>query len=424
VIEILSSVARELLDAIFFDYRFLPVYIIIAFIIKMKYGRYMEFENNMHTMYTRPARTAREIVEEIVFAGLVAGFLGSLASVIAGIVLDVQVLNYLLIITVILAVINTRLASVSYAGGILSLLAFVFRTPGVHIPSLLMLTALMRIIESALIYYSGSRGYIPVYIRHEEQIAGAFLMQKHWPVPVVFIIHLASGAFNNSIEPLAGSWWPLFRPEAVQTGVLALGMDCVIGLLAYSDITLTKQPEKKSRETALKHLCCGALLSAMAFLSTGSGFFAAAGVIFALVSHESIYLYGRWRERREKPLFLSVRRGLKVFDVFPGGHAQKMGICRGDIILSVNNRDIQTEEGLKAALESCPSYLWIDVLDRKGLQKTLEYRCYPEGLAELGILTVPREREVTYNIEIFDNLIILKNLVERFRSTAKRHSGL
>jgi hypothetical protein len=35
------------------------------------------------------------------------------------------------------------------------------------------------------------------------------------------------------------------------------------------------------------------------------------------------------------------------------------------------------------------------------------------------VLTVPREREVTYNIDSYENLVILRDLVRRFRGISR-----
>ena len=398
---ILSSISRELLDAIFFDYRFLPVYIFIALIIRLKYQRYLEFESNV---YGQPLRTPRGIIEEMLFTGLSAGFVKSIVVVLLKITLDIRVFEYMLVILVILALINARYACMSYAGGILALLAVFFRLSNVDVPSVLILVAVLHMLESILIFVSGSKDPIPVYIKHSDGITGAFLMRKFWPVPVVFLTFLSGDA--------AGS-------EAVYKGAFALGMDCIIGMLGYSDMAVTKRPEDKSRESAVRFFCYSVLLLAIGIMSARYTAFKVIGAVFSVLAHEAVVLFNRYCERSGEPAYTPVKRGLRVLDVLPGSHAFKMGIKRGDIILGINGRAIQTEDGMKAALKDFPAFLWIDILDINGLAKTYEYRCYPEGLNELGLVTIPREKEITYNIENFDDLVILKNLVARFRSINK-----
>ena len=106
-------------------------------------------------------------------------------------------------------------------------------------------------------------------------------------------------------------------------------------------------------------------------------------------------------------------------DVLPESHAKRMGIQRGDTILSVNSNDIQTEEGLNEALKEYPVYTWIHVIGWDGKEKTYEYRCYPGGYNDLGIMPVPREGEITYNTDKFEHMSIIKNIVTRFKGMNK-----
>lgn len=80
---------------------------------------------------------------------------------------------------------------------------------------------------------------------------------------------------------------------------------------------------------------------------------------------------------------------------------------------------MQTEEGIAEALRNFPTFIWIDAADIKGKEKKYEYKCYPEGINDLGIMIIPRENEVTYNIDYYENYSVLKNLVKRFRGNSR-----
>ena len=127
-----------------------------------------------------------------------------------------------------------------------------------------------------------------------------------------------------------------------------------------------------------------------------------------------------WEEERKnrETFFASADRGLRLLDVTDGGNADKLGLEKGDIILSVNGKDIQTIDGLKAVLDDSPRYVWIVAQKPDGSRKTMK-KLYPYGIDSLGVLTVPREREVTYNIDSYENLVILRDLVRRFRGISR-----
>jgi len=410
--EMLSGISGKMLDAIFFDYRFLPVYVIIALIIKAKHDRFMEFEAGI---YGKLRKTGRRIIEEIALTGLTAGFFISFVVVGAGITIHRETFSYLFIIMVILAAVNTRYACISYAGGIFAVAASIFNLgKEADIPGILMLAAILHMLEGALVFLFAGKDAVPVFIKHEEGIAGAFLMQKFWAVPVVFATFAAQTIGTAAAGRGALNQWPQLEPGVIRDGAYALGLDCVIGVLAYSDIAISKTPEKRSRETAFMLICYSAVLLAISVASAHVPAFGLIGALFAVAAHETIILSGHYRERIGEPMFKAARRGIRVLDVLPEAHAFNMGIKRGDVILSINGKDVQTEKGIDEALKDFPVFVWVDVLDAGGNRKTYEYRRYPEGLNCLGIITVPREREVTYNIDRFGKLVILKNLVERF----------
>lgn len=417
---IISAVSSELLDAIFFDYRFLPLYIIVGLIVKARYNKYMDFERSIDGW---KAKTGRLVLEEMIFTGLLAGFLISVATVCIGIFINLQTFQYILIIMVALALFNARYACMSYASGLLCIISLVFGIPAVDVTGILALTAVLHLLESVMIFINAGRDSIPVFIRTEEGIAGAFIIRKFWPLPVVFLTLVTQGGGNQTVGnmELLGQWvwWPMFGPEIVMPGVAALALDCVITALDYSDIAITRTPEHKSKDVALQLSCYSIMLFIISVLSTRIFVFKPVGAILALLGHEGIMLIGYYRERTGEPMFKPVRRGLRVLDVLPDSHAEKMGVQKGDVILSVNGKDIQTEDGLNEALKMYPTFIWVDVVDVYGNKKTYEYRCYPYGLNSLGLLTVPREREVTYNISYFENLAIISNLVARFKRANK-----
>lgn len=413
--DIITAIAREILSAFLLNYLFIFLYVIIIVFIRMQYEKYCNLQGGF---FEDQGRSLREITEKIVLVGLVTGFAGSFVIIAAGITIEADAVMYLFFIMCFLLIVNIRFLCIAYPAGILALVSLLFNYPKVNVSSILGLAAILHLIESLLIYLNNGRDSIPVFIKYKDDIAGAYLIRKFWPVPIVFFTIMMQNAINSS-SALSISWWTLFRPDTLQTGAYALGLDCIVAVLCYSDLAITRQPEKKSRHTALLIFCYSIVLLILAMASMKIYWLKYAGAIFCIAVHEGITIYGRYMEKKGIPIFGPVRRGLKVMDFTPGSHAQRMGIQRGDIILSINGRDVQTEEGINEALKEYPSFTWIQLVGWDGKERTCEYKCYPGGYNTLGIIAVPREKEVTYNTDYFEHLSIIKNIVTRFKSMNK-----
>ncbi len=412
MLNIIASIARKLIETFFVNYLFVFLYVIIIVFIRMQYEKYNELQSGVNHWQSK---SLREITEGIILTGLTTGFAGSFVIIAAGITIDPEAVKYLFIIMFILLVFNIRFVCFAYPAGILAAASLLLGYPKVDVASVLGLAAIMHLIESILIYINKGKDSIPVFIKHKGEIAGAWLIRKFWPVPVVFLTFAAQNAAGGTTL-IPDGWGTLFSTQSLGTGALAMGLDCVVAVLCYSDLAITKHPEQKSRQAAFLIFSYSLILFAIALVSTVIPWLRYPGAVFCMVGREAITIYGRYTEKNGKPLFAQSRRGLKVMDILPKSHAELMGMQRGDTILNVNGKDIQTEEGLVEALKDYPVFSWIQVIGWDGKEKTYEYRCYPEGFNTLGVVPVPREREVTYNTDKFEHLSILKNIVSRFRN--------
>lgn len=323
---ILSSVARELLTSIVFNYKLVPAYIIIILLAKTQYERHRELNNNNDVDFSK---NTWKIFEETIFFGVIAGFIAGFLIVSTGVTLDSSVFEYLLIIMAFLMLFNIRFICLSYTAGLLALISLIFNLPGISIASLLALIAIVHIFEGILVIAGAGKDCIPVYIKYDMGIAGAFLTKRFWPVPIVFLTFITQEYSNIIRESIMVNWWTLFNPEVVGIGtVAALGLDCAISVLCYTDIAITKQPNKKSIEMGIQFLLYSIILFLIAIVSKYIYIFKIIGAIFSIAAHEFIVLYSRYRERHGTPIFVPVRRGVRILDVPAESHAFKMGMRR------------------------------------------------------------------------------------------------
>ena len=414
MLQMAGAIAAEMLNAFFVNYFFIFLYILVILFIRAQYRKYTELQS---VIYGKPAKSLKEITEQIILTGLIAGFVSSFLTVAAGLTIESDTVRYLFYVMCLLLLFDLRFVCISYAAGILGAISLIFGIPKVSIPSLLCLVAILQLVEGVLIWLNRKGDCVPVFIRLNDEISGAFLIRRFWMIPVVFFTYLMQPGLI-SLDFAAG--WPMiFKGPPLTDLAYVLGLDCLVAVLCQNDIAITRHPEKKSEQSALLTICYSAGLLVFAWFSIKTAWMGYIGVAFCILAHEGISLYSNLSERRGVPLYSAVRRGLRIMEVLPGSHAQLMGLKRGDVILSINNHDIQTEEGVNEALREYPTYTWINVAGWDGKDRTIEYNCYPAGYNTLGIVCVPREREVTYNTAYIERVSILQNIVNRFRGMDK-----
>ena len=410
VLQMAGAIAGEMLNAFFMNYFFIFLYILVILFIRNQYQKYSELQSDI---YGKPVKTLRERTEQIILTGLVAGFVAGFLAVAMGITIEAESVRYLFYIMCLLFLFDMRFVNISYAAGILAAISLIFGYPKVDISSLLALVAILQLVESVLVYLNRKSDFVPIFINHKDEIAGAFLIRRFWMIPVVFFTYVLQT--GGILLDFTVDWPLLFGSPALKDGAYALGLDCLVAVLCYSDIAITKHPEKKCTQSAAMLTCYSAILLLLAIFSVNIRWLGYVGVVFCVLAHEGIHFISTYSENRGQPLYNAVRRGLRVMDILPESHAQTMGMERGDIILGINNNDIQTDEGVTEALREFPTFTWIRVSGWDGKERIIEYRCFPGGYNSLGIITVPREKEVTYNTGYFERMSILKNIVNKFR---------
>ena len=412
--DLMSAVASQLAGAIF-DLKNIIFLLLVFYFFKTVYKHYLELGDNIgHYRLWRK----RKIIEEIVLTYLVCGFILSAVSLTLGITISQEAFIYYLFIALALTVINIRYISFVYSGGILILAGLIPGGPTVDSTSVLILMAFVQLIEGILVYIHKGRESIPVYIKDNGGITGAFVIHKYWPLPIAFFTFASDNA-GFMLNPFNAQWWKVMKPEIIFPLAAFFALDSLIGVGGYMDVAVSESPKRRSIKISGSFIIYSMFIGVFAVISRYFSIFGIIGAVLCPAGRELMLYIHKKRQQNKEPIYKPVGRGIRILDVFPGGSGCKLGLERGDIVLRVNNRDVQTVEGLTQALTDFPRYVWIDIKKPDGRSEVLSGSFFPQGIDKLGIITVPREHEVTYNIDTFENLILIKNLVNRFRGFGK-----
>lgn len=343
--------------------------------------------------------------------GIIGGLLGSFLVMIIGITLInyngnnqdslTTGIMYIWLLAVFLAMINPRYLCFSYAGGIIALINLLFGVPEINVPGLLALIGILHLIESFLIRLDGHSHAVPVFLKKKcGTIVGGYIMNKMWPIPLVLL------AFGFTYIPYSRilnldsmpTWWPIMKQTFVISGLSYLPFIIPV-VLGYGDMAITKTPEKRCRESALKLGIYSIILILLAVLSSKLIAFAYIAAIFAPLAHELLIIYGKKEEEKGKPLFDFDGKGLTVLYTKKNSPAYKMNLEPGDKILKVNNSSIKSELQLAEILSESPKVLWMEIrkLDKSII--SVDYQDYRNGIKGLGALIVPQNASVYFELK-------------------------
>jgi hypothetical protein len=129
--------------------------------------------------------------------------------------------------------------------------------------------------------------------------------------------------------------------------------------------------------------------------------------------HETLILKGQRQEEKVRPLFVLPERGVRVLEVLAEGHAEKIGIKRGDIIHKMNGIEIESYIHLQSILNDSPTFLWIEGIDVDDHKKEYEYQSYRKGIDELGIIPLPENPIITYDLSNMQHTGLMNILMRR-----------
>lgn len=430
----LQSFANGMMGFIL-DSNFLPITLLIISIL------FIQYRNNMiiqRQMYGGRIRTKlKDLVATSILAGILAGLGGSILITVLGITfLKLSGLITVLVFSIILMFfINPRFVCLSYSGGILSIISLVLNglvSNGIFdkhnnvviflqdklsfdVSALMIIIAIMHLIEAILMFVDGHRGAVPVFMKHRGKIVGGFVMQRMWIIPILFFI-LASGSQIDGQSVATPSWWPLFGPDMSRQMLRnsIFGAIPLLAMLGYSDFSIATPVIQKVRRSSRQLICYSIILLILALLSYKIYILKYIAAIFAVIGHEALIIFERYKESTGAPIWGYAEDGVIVVDTIPNSHAERIGIKSGDKLVSINNKPVKSIEDILNVLSEYLNYIWIDVVNFKGEKRIIEFPNYKENVKELGIITVPRDDGSILLIEK-DNYNLFKKFIGKFR---------
>lgn len=180
-----------------------PVAWIFIFIM---IGQYKKFSILQQSMYRgKNKQDTKELVTTSILFGIIAGLVGTIIMTTLGVTFyKTNGLNYIIFLSILFMLINPRYVCLSYSGGILSLfvlilsflyekgiivqgsmLSSIYDAMNFDIPALMAIIAIMHFMESLLMWIDGKRGAVPVFMRQDDEVVGAFVMQRFWIIPII-----------------------------------------------------------------------------------------------------------------------------------------------------------------------------------------------------------------------------------------------
>jgi len=356
--------------------------LLAAALVFMQYRRVALMETEL---YGLPLRSPLLQTQQAILAGLAGGIAGSILLAAAGVGLvqtasSASVLLYLWPLSILLGALDPRLICFAYSGALLSFSHLLFGWPDIDVASLLGLIAMLHLIEAILIWVGGAASPTPLsFPGRGPGPAPGFLLQRYWPVPLV-VPHFG-GASAAAVD--MPSWWPLLGPSGLGWELLPL-----VVILGYSDLAIASPPEARARQSSgLILLYSGILLS----LAVAAGYWGPAlwlGAAFCGLGHEAMVVLSGRRQMSREPFFRRPGKGVGVLDVIPGSPAERAGIRRGTVIVSVDDQEVHSRSQLHEALLSAPAN--VSIIFRDGRQ--LEHRRLPrpqDGYYGLGAILIP-----------------------------------
>lgn len=397
-------------------------------LIILQYRRQILFERKLFS--SRLHSLPLEVIRSLSY-GLVGGLIASILMIGLGVVFEPTYVWIIWLISGILLLFHVRFLCLSYAVGILGIIAglvqlfsdsisgftealtyhwlndIVSVLVSIDIPSLIAIVGILHLVEAVLIKLNADRQATPLFVESKRgKLVGGYSIQSFWLLPVFMMV---SPTGTNSELLFTLSWWPLLF-----SSITIMPVPIMIG---YSDITTVYTPKEKVNKSFRYLLLYSIGLLGLAYLAKivpPTQIFAG---LFALIGHEGIRLIGKYKEEKLPPKFVHPKDGLMVLAIIPGSLASTMGIQAGEIIKGVNGNRVTNRQELYDALQQQPAFVKMEVVNLYGHIKFAQHSIYTGEHHQLGIILAPDET-APYFIEL-ENLNLFKLIKQKITRTSR-----
>ncbi|NLM48074.1 MAG: PDZ domain-containing protein [Epulopiscium sp.] len=399
---------------------FQPWFLLILYLV------YWMYKKNYYLALQTALFVKGKIFEKMVqslLTGILVGIGLSIVLIFLGIPMYFsEQMVFLLPIALVLSLFNFRYLCFSYAGGILGIFYFIarglksygFGLPEIHldIPGIIALVGILHLMEAWLVFAEGSRDSIPIVIKKDDSYAAAYLMQRYWPIPFsLLIMEFVTSIPQGMIE--TPEWWPIMKniitPPNPELSLIYTVLP-ITAILGYGDIAVSQKPEVKSKKTAVSLMFYSSLLIVIAIMSPERLWLQFLGIFLMPLVHEIMIVGNQRKEKISKPLFTFPKKGVRILELKADGVAEKMGMKRGDIILRINGIEIENYAHMKVVLSNYHTFLWFDVLSADGEEKYFEYKAYPYGINDIGIVPLMEQAVKVFRLEDMENVGLFRIL--------------
>lgn len=374
-----------------------PIFWLVVVLVGLQYRR---MNSLRESIYGVPVKSNWSEVGTALVFGLVGGLLGSVLMVFIGVTLTGSGLMYIWPLAILLMLVDARFICFAYAGGILALCRIVFGFPQINVSQVLALVAVLHMVESLLIFFSGYLGAIPAFFRDRAgRVVGGFTLQKFWPIPIAALAFVV----GMNVPPGAvdmPEWWPLVKPGVRDAENIIYTLIPVVAALGYGDLAVARDPRSKSRVSAGFLALYSAVLLLLAVLADGSAWLGVVAALFSPLGHELVIHIGRKLEMAGPPVYVPSPYGLALLDVLPESPAWRAGMRSGDVILAVNGVPVRRRADLAAIMYAVNPPLQVDYLSGRSRRRRRELLSCGEGGNFLGFLPVPEGTEDAVVMEL------------------------